>query len=50
MEFIGRPKQPSLTVCQLAGPDYKKQIYRQGDAIASHQFPDLKLRLADVMP
>ncbi len=50
VEFIGRPKQPSLTVCQLTGPDYEKRVYRLGEAIASHLFPDLQLRLDDLMP
>jgi Uma2 family endonuclease len=33
--FIGRPKQPTLTVCQLVGDDYHQQQYRLGDAIGS---------------
>jgi Uma2 family endonuclease len=49
VEFIGRPKQPSLTVCQLMGPDYDKRVYRLGEAIASHRFPNLTLRLDDLM-
>jgi Uma2 family endonuclease len=48
--FIGRPKQPTLTVCQLVGDDYHQQQYRLGDAIASSTFPDLKLRLDDILP
>jgi Uma2 family endonuclease len=48
--FIGRPKQPTLTVCQLVGDDYHQQQYRLGDAIASNTLPDLKLRLDDVLP
>lgn len=48
--FIGRPKQPTLTVCQLVGDDYQQQQYRLGDAIASATFPNLKLRLDDILP
>jgi Uma2 family endonuclease len=48
--FIGRPKQPTLTVCQLVGDDYHQQQYRLGDAIASNTLPDLKLRLDDILP
>lgn len=48
--FIGRPKQPTLTVCQLVGDDYHQQQYRLGDAIASNTFPNLKLRLDDILP
>jgi Uma2 family endonuclease len=48
--FIGRPKQPTLTVCQLVGDDYQQQQYRLGDAIASETLPNLKLRLDDILP
>jgi Uma2 family endonuclease len=48
--FIGRPKQPTFTVCQLVGEEYEQRQYRLGDAIMSPTFPSLKLRLDDVMP
>lgn len=48
--FIGKPKQPTLTMCRLAGEDYQKQLYRQADAIDSPLFPELQLSLAAVMP
>jgi len=48
--FIGKPKQPTFTVCQLQGDEYHRQQYRLGDAIASPLFPALKLRLDDVLP
>jgi Uma2 family endonuclease len=48
--FIGKPKQPTLTVCRLVGEDYQKQLYRQSDAIISPLFQDLQLSLASVMP
>ena len=44
--FIGKPKQPTFTVCQLEGEDYRQQQYRLGDVIAS----PLKFRLDDVLP
>lgn len=47
--FIGRPKQPTFTVCQLMGPDYQKQQYRQSQPIHSPLFPDLDLTLANLM-
>ena len=50
IEFIGRPKQPTFTVCRLVGEDYQKQRYRLGEAIASEQLPELRLQLNDVMP
>ncbi|MBD2571406.1 Uma2 family endonuclease [Anabaena lutea] len=48
--FIGKPKQPTFTVCQLIDEDYNQQKYRLGDFIKSPLFPSLQLRLDDVMP
>jgi len=48
--FIGKPKQPTFTVCQLEVDEYYQQQYRLGDAIASPLFPALQLRLNDVLP
>ncbi|NER45255.1 MAG: Uma2 family endonuclease [Symploca sp. SIO1A3] len=48
--FIGKPKQPTFTVCQLDGDEYRLQQYRLGDAIASPLFPSLQLRLDDMLP
>jgi len=48
--FIGKPKQPTFTVCQLDGDEYRLQQYRLGDAIASPLFPSLQLRLDDILP
>jgi Uma2 family endonuclease len=50
VQFIGRPKQPSLTVCQLAGQDYEKRIYRLGQRILSRTFSSIELALNDLMP
>jgi len=48
--FIGKPKQPTFTVCQMDGDEYRQQKYRLGQAIASPLFPALQLRLDDVLP
>jgi Uma2 family endonuclease len=48
--FIGKPKQPTFTVCQLIGEDYQQVQYRLGTSISSPLFPDLHLCLDDVMP
>jgi Uma2 family endonuclease len=50
VDFIGKPKQPTFTVCQLIGERYEKQQYRLGQAIASSLFPNLSLRMDDAMP
>ncbi|MGB5967733.1 MAG: Uma2 family endonuclease [Spirulinaceae cyanobacterium] len=49
-QFIGNPKQPTLTVCQLVEGVYQQQQYPLGTLIASKLFPQLQLRLDDVMP
>ncbi|MEO0407802.1 MAG: Uma2 family endonuclease [Cyanobacteria bacterium P01_A01_bin.135] len=48
--FIGRPKQPTITVCQLVEDDYDQAQYRLGQAITSGLFPELQLKLDDVLP
>jgi Uma2 family endonuclease len=48
--FIGKPKQPTFTVCQLVGDEYVQQQYRLGQAICSPLFPNLQLRLDDILP
>lgn len=48
--FIGKPKQPTFTICQLVGEEYQQAQYRLGALISSHLLPNLQLRLDDVMP
>ena len=48
--FIGRPKQPTITVCQLVDDEYEQQQFRLGERIVSQTFPELALRLDDVLP
>ena len=50
LQFIGNPKQPTFTVCQLVDGIYQQQQYRLGDMIYSYLFPNLQLKLDDVMP
>lgn len=50
IDYIGKPKQPTFTVCQLVEDQYQRQQYRLEDAIVSPLFPELSLRLRDVMP
>ena len=47
--FIGRPKQPTFTVCRLVGEDYEQAQYRLGQSIDSLLLPHLSLQLDDVM-
>ncbi|MEA5579501.1 Uma2 family endonuclease, partial [Anabaena sp. UHCC 0451] len=48
--FIGRPKQPTFTVCQLNGDDYSQKQYRLGESIISGILANLELRLDDILP
>ncbi len=48
--YIGRPKQPTFTVCQLVGEDYQQTQFRLTEPIVSPLFPALQLTLQDLMP
>jgi Uma2 family endonuclease len=48
--YIGRPKQPTFTVCQLVGEDYQQTQFRLTEPIVSPLFPALALTLQDLMP
>ena len=42
-KFIGTPKQPTLSVCQLVDGEYQVTQFRGDDLIESPAFPELKL-------
>jgi Uma2 family endonuclease len=50
IEFIGRPKQPTLTICIL-GKDgyYNKRRFQRDEAIASEAFPNLNLTAGQIL-
>jgi Uma2 family endonuclease len=48
--FIGKPKQPTITLCQLIDEDYTKQQFRLGQPIISPLLKNLQLRLDDILP
>ncbi len=48
--FIGKPKQPTVTVCELIDQDYTKQQFRLGERIISPLLKSLQLRLDDILP
>lgn len=41
--FIGNPKQPTFTICQLVDGEYELQQFRAADCLLSPTFPDLAL-------
>ena len=42
-KFIGTPKQPTLSVCQLVDGEYQVTQFRGDDLIESPAFPELRL-------
>ena len=42
-EYIGTPKQPTLTICTLQGDRYHRQLFRNSDRLQSPTFPNLEL-------
>jgi Uma2 family endonuclease len=50
IEFIGRPKQPTLTICLLGKEGYyNKQRLQGGDAITSAAFSNLSLTAMQIL-
>ncbi|MBD2465946.1 Uma2 family endonuclease [Oscillatoria sp. FACHB-1407] len=43
-EYIGKPKQPAITVCQLTDDIYEKRLFRQNDLLTSSTFSELQLQ------
>ncbi|MBD2459309.1 Uma2 family endonuclease [Nostoc sp. FACHB-87] len=50
LQFIGNPKQPTFTVCQLVNGVYEQHKYRLGELISSCLLPNLRMKLDDIMP
>lgn len=46
---IGKPKQPTLSICTLANGEYEIQQLRGNQTIVSKTFPDLKLTAEQVL-
>lgn len=46
---IGKPKQPTLSICTLVNGEYEIQQFRGDRAIVSLTFPDLKLTAEQVL-
>lgn len=46
--FIGNPKRPTITTCQLADGEYELQQFRSGDRLVSPTLPNLTLTVDQV--
>jgi Uma2 family endonuclease len=42
-EYIGKPKQPTVTICTLVEDEYQKKLYQNNDQLISSIFPNLQL-------
>jgi Uma2 family endonuclease len=49
VHHIGKPKQPTLTICRLVDDEYESDILRGNDPIVSTVFPQLALTAAQVL-
>ncbi len=47
-KFIGDPKEPTFSVCQLVGDEYQVTKFTSNDLIISPTFPNLKLTAKQV--
>ncbi|MEA5620565.1 Uma2 family endonuclease [Cronbergia sp. UHCC 0137] len=47
-EYIGKPKQPTITICTLVGDEYQKRLFQNNDQLVSSIFPNLKLTAKQV--
>ena len=45
---IGKPKQPTITVCSLTDDGYELARFHGGDKLVSQVLPGLELAVADV--
>jgi Uma2 family endonuclease len=48
-QHIGKPKQPTLSICTLVNGEYEIQQLRGNQTIISPTFPDLKLTTEQVL-
>ncbi|MEP0959974.1 Uma2 family endonuclease [Microcoleus sp. FACHB-1515] len=42
-EYIGKPKQPTITICMLVDDEYQKRKFQRSDRLISSVFPQLQL-------
>jgi Uma2 family endonuclease len=49
VQYIGTPKQPTVTLNRLIDGEYQPQIFQSDRAIISPTFPDLSLTIAEII-
>jgi Uma2 family endonuclease len=43
VRYIGKPKQPTITICKLVEGEYQMEKFVQGEILQSQVFPELEL-------
>ena len=49
IRHIGKPKQPTLSICTLVDGEYEINLFRRNDAIVSPTFPNLNLTAEQIL-
>lgn len=48
VRHVGKPKQPTITVCQWVEGEYQLRCFLAGETLVSQVFPDLHLSVDDI--
>lgn len=48
-EYIGKFKEPTITICQLIDDFYEKHLFQQNAFLSSPAFPELQLQVAAII-
>jgi Uma2 family endonuclease len=43
VRYLGKPKQPTITICTFVDGEYQMEKFVKGDLLTSHIFPELEL-------
>ncbi len=49
-KFLGNPKQPTISICNLVDGEYKVRKFQGDEKIVSQTFPELHLRTNEIFP
>ncbi|CBN54579.1 MULTISPECIES: Uma2 family endonuclease [Kamptonema] len=47
-EYIGKPKQPTITICTLREDEYQKELFQNNARLVSFIFPEFQVRAEQV--
>lgn len=47
-EYIGKPKQPTITICTLREDEYQKELFQNNTQLVSFIFPELQVTAEQV--